>query len=419
MKASALVTEKRVESANWRGMGIQSYGKNNDYPQRVQEIIAASVTGASCLDTYAKFIIGRGFSQPDFYDAYINERDTADDLLQKVGSDYAMFRGFALHVNYNANYKIRSVSHIPFEWLRLEQVKDGEPNDRVALHKDWGKRHTALRAFRQQDIEWFDLYSPNPEDIRRQVEQAGGWDKWKGQILYFSDFGSKCYPVPVFDSALTDMSTEEGLANVAMRNARNNFLPAGIFIDHNNPANGEEQETETKEELRAFQGDTNAGKMLYLNLQQGEIPPDFVSFDAKNTDKDFVNTNKEIPDRIGRAFCQPPILRCQDVGANFGADLMRNAYDFYNSQTETERMTLERVFAEVFSHFAENVNPEMDYRILPKMYRVNASLAERLGDNTDKVLEVITGDRTEKQKRAILSLIYGIEEADIDELITE
>lgn len=417
MKASALVTEKRVESANWRGMGIQSYGKNNDYPQRVQEIIAASVTGASCLDTYAKFIEGRGFSQQDFFCAKVNDRETADELLAKVAHDYAEFAGFALHVNYNANYKITSVSHIPFEWLRLEALKDNEPADRIALHKDWGKRNTALRSFRQSDIVWFDSYDPRPETIREQVERAGGWNEWKGQILYYSAYGHRCYPVPTFDSALTDMSTEEGLANVALRNARNNFLPAGIYIDHNNIANGEEQENETKEELRAFQGDTNAGKLLYLNLQQGEIPPEFVPFDAKNTDKDFVNTNKEIPDRIGRAFNQPPILRCQDVGANFGADLMRNAYDYYNAQTETERMLIERVFADVFSHFAENVNPEMDYRILPKMYRVNATIAERLGADTDKVLEVITGDRTEKQKRAILSLIYGIDADDVERLL--
>ena len=257
-----------------------------------------------------------------------------------------------------------------------------------------------------------------PEIIREQVEAAGGWDKWTGQILYYSRAGRDCYPVPTYDAAVTDMSTEEGLANVALRNVRNNFLPAGMLIDRNNTANTKNAEEETKQELKEFQGDTNAGKMFYVNLQGGDVEPEFKPFKSNNTDKDFVVTGEKAPDNIGRAFNQPPILRAQDVGANFGADLMRNAYDYYNSITDTEREDVSRVFAMVMEYYVVNVNPEGDYSILPKKYRINATLAERLGDNTDKVLELLyDANKSEQSKRVVFSRVYGLDEDDIDELL--
>ena len=63
------------------------------------------------------------------------------------------------------------------------------------------------------------------------------------------------------------MSNEEGLSNITQRNVRHNFLPSGMIIDHNNNSNSEDQEEELKNEIKEFQGDTKAGKLLYINLQ--------------------------------------------------------------------------------------------------------------------------------------------------------
>lgn len=419
MKVSALKTDKRVERANWRGYGIQAYGKRNDYPQRIREIVGASVTGASCVEQYAKFIAGRGFANHTFYSAELNRYgQTADDLLLNVAYDYAHFAGFALHVNWNANYKIVEVQHVPLEMIRFSELKDDGTFDQYCVHPDWGMRLTMLRPFRTSDIVRYDKFNADPNVIREQVEHAGGWDKWNGQILYVSRAGRDCYPIPTFDAAVTDMSTEEGLANVALRNVRNNFLPAGLLIDRNNTANTREAEQNTIRELTEFQGDTNAGKLFYVNLQGGEVEPEFKPFKSNNTDRDFVVTGESAPDNIGRAFNQPPILRCEDVGANFGAELMQNAYDYYNSVTETERDEISRVFAGLMQNYVANINPEGDYSILPKKYRVNATLAERLGNNTDRVLNLLyDADKSEQSKRVVLSRVFGLDDDDIEDLI--
>ena len=420
MKISRLKTERQLDTANNRGLKIQTYGEKNDQPQRTAEIVEASATASSCVNIYAKFIAGRGFADAAFYKRIVDSRGTTvDALLRAVAEDYARFGGFAVHVNYNGLYEVTTASHVPFEWLRFEELDDEFRFDRLAMHPDWGRRFTKLRPFRNKDIEFFHFFDPRPEVIGREVLEAGGWNGYRGQILYYSNRGDKTYPLPIFAAALTDMSTEEGLSNIRLRNARNNFLPAGMVVDYDNTANSEEQERETKAELQAFQGDTEAGKMLYVNVKNGETPPEFKPFKSSNYDKDFEQAEKNVPDIIGRAFNQPPILRAEDVGANFGADLMRNAYDFYNSITEDERTTVSQQFRRIFEHWHDRtINAEGNYDILPKVYRVNATIAERLGNNIDKVLEVVFDPaKSEGAKRAVLGVVYGLDDESINQLL--
>ncbi len=422
MRASALKSEKRFESTNNRAYKIQTYGQANDFPQRVLEIVAGSISGSACLDTYAKFIIGRGWDSPDFARAVVDSRGTrASTLLREAGYDLATFAGLALHINYDANFRICSVTHLPFEQVRLG---DADPDtgraSRLRVHPDWGKRNQSVHPFNIRDAVWLDFFNPDPEVIARQVEEAGGWNGYKGQVLYFSTAGDRVYPTPIFEAALTDMSNEEGLSNITQRNVRHNFLPAGMLIDHDNTANSDEQEEATKKELKEFQGDEKAGQLLYINLRDQEQAPEFKPFTANNTDDKFQKAEAKTPLNIGRAFRQPPILRGEAESSGFDSERMRQAYDFYNALTESERAMLSDVFKTVFAHWVDaSINPTLNYAILPKQFEVTGSLAERLGDAaTDKVLEILAdGTKSEAYKRATLGTIYGIPDTDIETLI--
>lgn len=420
MRIARLKTESREERYNHRLYGIQGWGERNDFPQRVAEIVEGSVTGNACVETYGKFISGRGFAEESFYTTTINETGaTIDDLLREVAKDKAMFGGFAIHVNYNALGEVVSASHVPFEWVRFEALNDQHEWNRVALHPDWGGRCRNLFSFNKDDVEFYNRFNPEPSVIADEVELAGGWENYKGQILIVSNNGPKTYPTPIFKAALVDMNIEQGLSVITLRNTRSNFLPAGMLIDKDNAANSEEQFEEKRRELAAFQGDENAALMMYMNASDGDQVPEFVPFKANNYDKDFENAESKTPQIIGRAFTQPPILRAEDVGSNFGADAMRNAYDFYNSITETERQEVSGAFQLIFSHWHDsNINPEGNYEILPKEYQVTRSLAEKLGANVDKVLDILNNTTmSENVKNVLLSKIYGIEDADINDLL--
>lgn len=250
----------------------------------------------------------------------------------------------------------------------IYEARDDEGRfDKVAIHWDWCREFTQLRKWRKTDIDFIHLYNPNPAVIQQQVDSVGGWAHYKGQVYYFSNEGDRTYPLPIFESTLTDMSTEEGISNISYRNARKSFLSAGMLIDRRNADQTAEQENATEKSLLEFQGDAEAGKIMYVEVNSDDEIPQFVPFAVNNFDKDFEATRKAVRESIGISFNQPPILRSEDVGGNFGADLMNNAYNYYNSVTEKERMAIERVFADIFSHWHKETTN--NYGIMPLKYQ--------------------------------------------------
>ena len=424
MKASILKRDKRFDLRNDRGLGVQSYGEYNDYPQQLIEIVNASGTGKSCVNTYAKFISGKGFEDKDFYKKIVNRfGHTNDYICDQISKDFAAFGGFAIHVNYNANYKICEIQHIPFEQARFKALDpDSGFFDKIALHNDWGKRFLNLRKWKKDDIQFIDFFNSDPDEIKLQIDAAGGWANYKGQILYYSNEGERVYPLPVFDAVLTDMNTEEGISNVSNRNARNNFLSAGMLINYlNTNKSAAEEKTEDEGQLestiKGFQGDEKAGKIMYVELEDGDTKPEFVSFKGTNYDKEFNVTLASSQANIGKAFNQPPILRAENVGANFGADLMKNAYDYYNSVTENERLVIERAFTTIFKNWFELT--DNNYSIIPLSYDVEMSLADRLGEKQLTEFMKLLNDSaiTPDLKRSIAKTLFGLSEDEANSLI--
>lgn len=423
MKVAQIKSAPQFESRDWRQYGIQTYGDTNDFPQTVSEIVQASKTGNACLSIYNDFVYGHGFRDPGIYKLRVNkEGEKLDKILRMVCKDFTLWHGFAIHVNYNMNFRVSSIHHIPFESLRLAKADDDGFIGRTAYHPDWGHRDKTRSRWSPSDIEWFHLFNPDPEVILNQVEGAGGWDNYNGQILYFSgdSEGSPSYPVPLFIAEMTDMRTEEALANVAGRNACSNFLSAGILVDIKDETQDESQVNETQEELNKFQGDENTSQLWYIQCKSKDEVPQFIRFSGENYDKAFEVTQRVIPENIGQAFKQPPILRAVDVGANFGADLMTNAYKYYNSVTVRERQQLEETFVSIFEYWwAPLENP--DFAIQSLTYNAGESIADRIGkDNMTQVLEIIRDQMLSTvQKRNMLKLIYGLYDEEIIKLMPD
>lgn len=416
MKIAKIKKEKIIDSRNDKSLGIQTFGENNDYPQQVMEIVKGSCTGLSCVGVYSKFINGQGFYDSDFFNLVIN-RDglTTDVLLSMIAYDYAIFNGFAIHVNYNANFKITQLNFAPFETVRLGALNDAGKCTKACLHWDWGRRMGNLRRWSKEDIDEIDLFNPDPNVIRNQVNESGGWGSYKGQILYFNPMRGSNYPLPIFSPVLTDMSTEQGVSNISYRNARNNFLTSGMLIDIMNEDESEEQENETEKEFLKFQGDEESQKIVYAQAKSKEEAPTFIDFSGKNYDKEFTITHEKVKGDIGRSFNQPPILRAEDVGSNFGADALRNAYDYYNSVTEVERSNISRVFQQIFKYW--KIKQFNDFTISPLSYGQQVSLYEKYGkDGIEKIDQILSMDLENDIKKKRLSIMFDLSDSELEKL---
>lgn len=419
MVAAAIeYTQGRIEVNNNHFANIQTYGENNDYPQSVIDIVAASVTGSSCLQKFIDFVYGRGFADKDVYQKVVNDDgETADSLLRKVVEDYCRFYGFAIHVNRNMLGQITSMSHIPFETVR-RCTTDNKYNGKVAIHPDW--RHTDGR-YKNVEIEYIDLFTPDRNEfLNKALAAEGGFLGYQGQVYYFSMRGSNNYPIPIYDSALTDMATQEAISNITYRNSRKNFIPGCIIAEIKagfDPKNEEDQEAfeQTNEQIKKMMGDANASSVLHIVVDNEDELPKAIPINVQNYDKAYTVSSESVEKKIGQSFMQPSELRCEDSSKGFSQDTMEQAYKVYNATTEDDRLCLEREFAYLFKFWVEPM--EINTQIEPRTYGTE-TLLSTLGEKVKDVVEIATNTAIDiYQRKAILIRVYCLSEDIANDLL--
>lgn len=378
------ISDARVSVVDVSNLEIQSYGKNNDFPQRILRVVGASSNAKNCVARYAKFIRGGGFKDIQFYKSVVNVKgQTCDTLLRLCSEDLARFGGFAIHVNYNLLAEITSVAHIPFENCRLGMDDDSGYIGKIVLHPDWtcSKGKKRIKKPSKNTCSYIDVFNPNPEVVISQVEAAGSIESYKGQVLYVSTGGEMEYPIPIYDSAVTDISTDEGLANVRYRGARCNFLPNGMYVyripqkvldeKDGKLIEGEEYQNGFDiQKFKEFQGDTNSYNIIAVGLEEGDDPPQFVEFPTKNFDKDFTVTKDAAEENIYAAFNQEVFYRIRSGALGFSSDIVSDAFNLYNAMTIDERVLMEQSFQAIFSRYYKPINTTNDYSIKPLTYAV-------------------------------------------------
>lgn len=352
--------ERRYKVSDNKSLGIQNYGENNLYPLELRRIVSASSTGASCLRRYAKFILGDGFTDEKLAQTVCNAKgQTFDDVLELADYDLAENWGVALHVNYNIDGKAVELQHIPFENTRLG-LADSEGNvDKIAVFPDWsGSTYFdgKLMKPKKDTITWINRF--NPTKVLDEIPETGIGD-YNGQIIWFSNTGMNSYPVAKYDSGITEISTDEGLANIAYRTVRSGFFSAGALITKKGLNTGSDEQNGNRPmeqndlvtKIERLQGDENLNKMIAFELDFDEEEPKFIKFGGENYDKEFSVTNANTVERIYAVFEQEPFYRIRNGSIGFNSEMIAQVYEYYSSVTGTERRQLERIFKKVLLHW--------------------------------------------------------------------
>jgi hypothetical protein len=141
MKTYLPQIERRILVRPNQTFGILNYDMDNAYPQRMLELVAGSPTAKDCWNKRAKFIAGNGFEEKDLGKQIVNEKGlTLAKLLKAIATDKALFTGFGIHVNYNANFKISSVNYVRYEDIRMGDTDEPGTADKYAIYCDWAER---------------------------------------------------------------------------------------------------------------------------------------------------------------------------------------------------------------------------------------------------------------------------------------
>src|SRR6201996_8407634 len=376
MKTYLPQIERRILVRPNQTFGILNYDMDNAYPQRMLELVAASPTAKDCWNKRAKFIAGNGFEEHELGKQIINAKGlTIAKLLKAVATDKALFTGFGIHVNYNANFKIASVNYIRFEDIRMGDSDCPETSDKFAIYSDWGRK--TWKNIMRNKVTFLDPYNPDPEIIKQQVVAAGGWDNYKGQLYYFNPEIND-YPLIEADSVWEDFETEAGIKIFNNREVTTGFLPSTMLFmqsrreeaDNSTPDSDEQHyyniPSQLEKDLGVFQGTKSAQNIIVIEYDDENSKPEFKPYSIQNNDKLFESTEKSVEARIIKGFSIPrELINPEKSSGLTNGSEKKEAIREFNDNTASDRLDVQLAFAEIFGNFSVSINPSGNWNILP------------------------------------------------------
>lgn len=412
---------------------IQRFDLDNLYPQRAVEVIRWSHTLKAVLDRNADFLNGEGFQNSIIAAMKMNNRgfdgETGNDVLNKVCKTYAPWKTIPLHINYNLNYRICSITPIPFEYCRLGVQDDCNKVTKIVYSTNWeqdGRKETKSRK-----LVFYDIFNPDPATVMFQISEAGGIENYKGQILFLTPDLWK-YPDPTFNPVFDDAQAEAELSMFKVAITQNKFL-ADLGIVYPGEFESEKEKAEFEELIEGKSGARNAGKRIGMQDKTGKLKASdiFTVLTPANNDKVFEYTEKSISSSIRENYSMPSELIGKDpeVGM-FNQDNMESAYTYYNAVTRNDRAIISRAFSKILAYWETPINDPCI--IKPQQYILDseagtagvnvrdnlANMSGRQSQNMGRIIrQYAQGKITYEQAKVLLQGGFGLSNEEIDKIL--
>lgn len=370
--------DARIIKANLSRFDVEAYDIDNGYPQRLKSLVEASPTAKMAVNLYADFIFGQGFSvgegmskygannEDGIWNMVVNSKgQTGDDLLSLAAADYAEWDKFYIHINYNALFSGVELNYVPYE---IARYGIGKREGTIALYDNWwnNDRFGTLRSTGTEDVVYIDIFNPDADAIKKQVNAAGGWKSYKGQIFEFSK-SYRRYPLHNLDTGINAMRAEILSYKTTYGNIKNNFGDKVVWVEKGVFETESEKES-FKREVQGFVG-PDGEQVVIVNVDNLEQAPELKTIENKLDDKKFAYSNTHVRSTIYRLLGQNAILHSDLTEGRYNQNQLSEAIKAYNNRTERARINMQRAFKALFSV----INVEADCAITPLNDLISAS----------------------------------------------
>lgn len=348
---------------------IIPYDFDNLYPNKIKNIAKRSGTTMSSIGTLSSFISGSGFLGMN---TEVNRSgQTWWDILRFVSFQKAMFNGFALHVNYNIFGQIAEINPINFEFVRWSSNLQT-----FIVNPDW-----ARRKMQKDEVEYLPF---NPEAALDQMAACGGLEHYKGQLMYFIPQSEDWYTTCYWDSVIDDAQFEAEAKLYSLSSIQNDYSLSGFVIYPKNLSDKKEID-DIKDDLRKDTGAGAAGGIRVVGAMPTENMNNwnwFTPISRNSIDNLHKNQKEDAKFNIYAAFRQPPILNGVATSGMFNEASFKDAFNYYNASTQTEREEVESILNKIlpFTIWGESLK---SIKINPKVYATSESGAALDGSAVD------------------------------------
>ena len=365
---------RRTEMGKYRGFPFLANGEGNDYPTKIELLVGGSATAKACAGVIADFIYGKGFSLEAEARAtakergerfkkeslYINDRrETPNDLLKKVARSLSYHRGVFLQINYNQFFQKTSVQVLPYGCCRLGVKDSNNYRGKVLYYNNWDKLQDKKEI--DKNVSVIDLYDPRPEVIQEQVNKAGGWDNYKGQVFFLNLDRNDSYPLAWADTVLLDCESEMLSSKYTRNGFKKGFFGTYAFVT--SPFKSEADKEEFQDHLRRSIGVEAEQSVFHFQLEMsGDKLEDQVLVKPieSNVKADlFEYADRKTANNIRKTYGNvPPVLIDFVEGklGNTSGESLKEARVFMQEQMQEERQDVQEMFEELFDNFAEPIS---------------------------------------------------------------
>lgn len=374
---------------------IQRFGLDNSYPQQAEMLLKRSLTLRAIVDRIADFINGEGFVDQNIAKMVVNRKGLQGQTLNKVlgivSKPFTAFETIPLHIGYNLNFGISSITPIPFAFNRfgLKNPKTGCV-DQIAYSTNWerdGRREPGGRG-----ISFYPVFNPDPEVVGTQIEEAKGIGNYKGQILYLTPEDGQ-YSLATFDSVFDDAQTQIELGVCKVSNIQQSFLST-LAIMYPGEFSSDQERQDFNDLIANKTGARNAGSRIGLQDKSGlkKVSDMFVNLSPTNLDKLFELTEKTVKENIIENYAFPKILMGITPTGMFAQSEIEEAYTYANSITRNRRAALSEAFSLILKYWGGIEGPiETDAAILEQRYVLNTGQGGTA--NVNETLKNLSGSQ--------------------------
>ena len=290
-------------------------GPKNSFYTYIIDRYNGSPTNRAIIDSYAKFIYGKGLtslqqSQKPLQFAMVMQKLSKKDL-KNICQDYALFSEASMEVIYK-NGTLDRIKHVP-----KNQILPNKMNDEGDI-----------------DTYWYSLDFNEPRKYKPVAIPAFNYEKKKnGSYIYLINsyqVGKMYFTDPVYMAGLPYAELEEEIANYCINHIKNGLSFGHIFNMNQGEPSPEVKRTMKDIIKREGQGSINAGVAL-INWNNGkETGIDVTALEVSDAHQQYEFLTKEATQKllISHKVTSPILFGIKDnTGMGNNANEMESAFN--------------------------------------------------------------------------------------------
>jgi hypothetical protein len=355
--------------------GWVEYGKDNLFPNYLIDLYNSSAVHHALVDSIAYMIYGQGIQLTGEAQLQI-EAWGLNEEIRKACLDLKLQGGYYLQVSYSLDRSyIKSVEHIPFEYIRAGAMQENGTVPYYYHCLDWEN----YRKVGVTPICSFDVKKKNDHPV---------------QILAVKPFsiGAIYYPKPDYMGSINWIEIDKQVAIYHNNNLNNGMAPS-MAIHWKNGVPPKEERRQIRQDIeRQMTGAHNAGKFFMTFSDGADQAPSIEPFDLSQASEQYQFLSEESTAKImiGHRVTSPALFGVKTAGQLGGTEELKTASQLFNINViEPYRDIINQSIQRLLRVNEINERPKIQGLVLFESQKKKPFLSEEEGNTWLSYLEAV------------------------------